>query len=177
MDVWIFLSRINRKDHFDVASIQNYPIPLSMETSLFCRMKDIPFLFTPHYHGKGQTDLRSGMLRFYKPMGQRAFKWSSGIILNSVFEKDILSKDFPQFVDKMTIVSPGVKSKMLNDIKREPGTILFVGRIVDYKGIDYIMDAMKMLKGRGLECKLRIVGEGPNRSELSSKASGSGHIR
>ena len=141
MDVWKFLSRIDREEHLDVASVQNYPIPLSMETSLFCRLNHIPFLFTPHYHGRGQTDLRSGMLRFYKPMGQRAFKWSSGIIVNSDFEKDLLIKDFPQFADKMTIVPPGVKSQMLQDIKREPGTILFVGRIVDYKGIDHVMDA------------------------------------
>ena len=90
--------------------------------------------------------------------------------MNSHFEKDLLIKDFPRFADKMTVVPPGAKNRSFFDVKREAGAILFVGRIVDYKGIDHVIDAMKVLKDRGLECRLRVIGEGPKKTELSSKA-------
>jgi glycosyltransferase involved in cell wall biosynthesis len=54
--------------------------------------------------------------------------------------------------------------------ERRPGRILFVGRLVEKKGVAVLLEALRGLDGRGYD--LRVVGDGPLRSELSSQASG-----
>ena len=44
--------------------------------------------------------------------------------------------------------------------------ILFVGRLVEEKGVDILIRAVSQLRNRGIDAKLSIVGEGPNRPSL-----------
>lgn len=44
--------------------------------------------------------------------------------------------------------------------------LLFVGRLVKEKGVQYLIEALKVLKGESANVKLLIVGEGPYRSTL-----------
>lgn len=53
---------------------------------------------------------------------------------------------------------------------RVPGTILFVGRLVEKKGTTVLLDAFKQLLAGRPDSKLRIVGEGPLRQDLERKA-------
>ena len=51
------------------------------------------------------------------------------------------------------------------DRVKEP-IILFVGRLVERKGVDYLLKAARILKDRGLRFKVHIVGDGPERGKL-----------
>jgi glycosyltransferase involved in cell wall biosynthesis len=42
----------------------------------------------------------------------------------------------------------------------EPGTILYVGRVRKYKGIQHLLEAVSLLRKRGVDARLRIVGTG-----------------
>lgn len=49
-----------------------------------------------------------------------------------------------------------------NKAKERVNDILFVGRLIPIKGVDYIIEAMKMLKDEyNLDLKLSIIGQGP----------------
>ncbi len=51
----------------------------------------------------------------------------------------------------------------------EPGTILYLGRIKRYKGVQTLLQALVLLHGRGVPATLRIVGEGDYRKELERR--------
>ncbi|QEH37844.1 Putative teichuronic acid biosynthesis glycosyltransferase TuaC [Aquisphaera giovannonii] len=47
--------------------------------------------------------------------------------------------------------------------------VLFVGNLLPVKGLDVLLDASRILRGRGLEFHLHLVGEGPLRRALSTR--------
>jgi len=53
-------------------------------------------------------------------------------------------------------------------------TVLFVGRMVEKKGLDTLIDAMAQLSGRGAALELLAVGEGPLKSDLQRRAAAAG---
>jgi colanic acid/amylovoran biosynthesis glycosyltransferase len=55
-------------------------------------------------------------------------------------------------------------------VERRKGRILFVGRLVEKKGVSVLLEALRLLDESGYD--LRVVGDGPLRSELTSQSSG-----
>jgi colanic acid/amylovoran biosynthesis glycosyltransferase len=55
--------------------------------------------------------------------------------------------------------------------QREPGRILFVGRLVEKKGLTVLIDALRLLPD-GLSWRLEVVGDGPLRAQLEQQAAG-----
>jgi glycosyltransferase involved in cell wall biosynthesis len=54
-------------------------------------------------------------------------------------------------------------------VTHEPARLLAVGRLVEKKGFDLLIDAMALLRDRGFACTLDIVGDGPLRDPLSDR--------
>jgi glycosyltransferase involved in cell wall biosynthesis len=53
---------------------------------------------------------------------------------------------------------------------RLPITFFFVGRLVSTKGIDLLLRAARQLRARGLDFRVNIIGDGPERSALEDAA-------
>jgi glycogen(starch) synthase len=43
--------------------------------------------------------------------------------------------------------------------------LIFVGRLFKQKGLDILIDALSLLRSRGMHVSLKVVGEGPRRME------------
>jgi glycosyltransferase involved in cell wall biosynthesis len=56
----------------------------------------------------------------------------------------------------------------------DPSYLLSVGRLAPEKGHKYLLEALAILKARGLKCHLEIVGSGPLEQELMSQVSDRG---
>jgi glycosyltransferase involved in cell wall biosynthesis len=52
----------------------------------------------------------------------------------------------------------------------DPGSLLFVGRLVERKGCEYAIRAVAQLRDAGRKAKLVVVGDGPERGALESLA-------
>jgi colanic acid/amylovoran biosynthesis glycosyltransferase len=50
--------------------------------------------------------------------------------------------------------------------EKDPNLVLYVGRLVPYKGCDYLLRAMKLVQRRRPEARLVVIGEGFFRTEL-----------
>ncbi len=49
---------------------------------------------------------------------------------------------------------------------RDPGRMLFVGRLIERKGAEYAVRALAALRGQGRAVRLTIIGDGPERARL-----------
>ncbi len=54
--------------------------------------------------------------------------------------------------------------------QREPGLILSVGRLVEKKGFEVLIDALSILKRRGTSFRAAIIGDGDQRAALAERA-------
>ncbi len=74
--------------------------------------------------------------------------------------------------EKVVVVPNGVdleefSSSSYNTKKYNASTVIFVGRLIPNKGLDYLVEAAKILAaGKVTKIKFRIVGEGPYRRQL-----------
>ena len=78
------------------------------------------------------------------------------------------------------IVPMGVDTELFNNKKRKLSpnsnctrrkSILFAGRLIDWKGVDFLLMAIPIILNKFPKTTLRIVGNGPERLRLEQKAS------
>lgn len=152
-----------KKSEYDVVHGHNYhAFPLFFARSV----KTQRFIVSPHYHGHGHTALRNFLLKFYKPLGKRIFKDADCIITDSNYEKELLARDFKLDKKNIDVIPLGIDTSEFNRVgeqAREDKTILFVGRLEEYKGVQYIIEALPFLEK---DFCLKIVGKGPYKTNL-----------
>ena len=156
-------------EQFDIVNVHNFHSPQALMASYYCRKQGVPFVFTTHYHGHGQTKTRDMLFRVYRAYGANIYAWSEKSICVSNYEKELVQNDFHLADDKITIVPNGGRDFQKVDVKKD-GSILYVGRLVKYKGVDHILASMAVLKGQGKMVVLRIIGSGPEKEALVDKA-------
>ncbi len=162
----IMLKRLNRDIlHFHL------PFPLAVISYLLMRPK-----------GKVVVTYHSDIVRqrlfriFYRPFLMRFLKRADSIITSSQNLKDN-SLVLKRFREKCRVIPYGIdfeEFRLTPEIaKRAQGIkerfkgplLLFVGRLVPYKGLKYLIEAMKEV-----EAKLLVIGEGPLRVRLKGLA-------
>lgn len=107
-----------------------------------------------------------------------ATRFAAAITANSDFTKKLFLELFGQSLKKKTKVIPGGvnleefkgSEKYLKDINRkyrlrDQKVVLFTGRLIKSKGIEYLVKAASMIHG-----KIIIVGDGPERKNLEALA-------
>ena len=152
-----------RRSEFDIVHGHNYhAFPLFF--SRYARKKR--FIVTPYYHGHGHTQLRDSLIRSYKPFGQKIFREADKVIALSNHEKDLLIKSFKIDGDKIVVIPSGINLAEFKDLEKVKGkhkTILYVGRLEEYKGLQYVIQAVPLLDAG---TRLEIVGNGPYKEHL-----------
>ena len=129
-----------------------------------------------HWH----SDILSqkALLRLYRPLQD----WLIGRADRIVGTTPVYVKESPwlqKVQDKCTFVPIGIEpvfpdekgSRKICERFAGKTLLLSVGRLVPYKGFQYLVEAMKQLPG---DCVLMLVGEGPLRSPLEEKVASEG---
>ena len=133
-------------------------------------------ILSPYYHGKGHTVFRDLLFKIYtKVFGNYFFNNADLIISPSDFEAEMLIHNFKLDRTKFLTIAPGVDEALFNlsgsrNLKKTH-SILFVGRIEEYKGLQYVIEAMEYISDI---CEdgfvLNIVGSGPYKDKLQNIA-------
>lgn len=127
-------------------------------------------IFTPHYHRSGHTSLRNALHKPYHLLGKIIFSRADKVICVSEFEKKMLCEDF-LVSDKVVKIPNGINLAEFQHLQRKEKksnekTLLYVGRLEEYKGVQYIIRALPSLP----EFRLEIVGSGPYENNLRKLA-------
>ncbi len=128
-------------------------------------------VFTPHYHRDGHTLVRNLLHKPYRPIGRKIFEKADRVICVSEYEKRNVISDFDILPGKIEKIPNGLNLAEFADIKHvkknnNEKTLLHVGRLEKYKGVQYIINVLPHLK----DFKLIIIGKGPYENDLHSLA-------
>lgn len=148
-----------KRSEFDIVHAHNY----HAFPAFFSRYANKKrFIVTPHYHGHGSSLLRDYLIKLYKPLGKKIFQEADRVIAVSKYEKALLMNDFTINGD-IAVIPNGIdlaEFKEIDKFKKEGDsdrTILYVGRLDEYKGIQYVVQALPLLAD---DIHLEIVGNG-----------------
>lgn len=118
------------------------------------------------------------LARLFAPIQRSFLNRCSAIIATSVNYVES-SPDLASFRDRTTVVPYGIDVRMFRHPPQElvasirrryrPPLLLTVGRLVYYKGFEYLVRAMKRVNGT-----LLIIGDGPQREPLMREVSANG---
>jgi glycosyltransferase involved in cell wall biosynthesis len=125
-------------------------------------------IFTPHYHGHGHTFFRNLLHTPYKFVAKKILDVSDCVICVSEYERSLLTKNFKIDQKKIVVIPNGINQADYVNMKKhkqDQKTILYVGRLEKYKGVQYLI---RVLPELGSNISLQIVGSGSYANSLSN---------
>ncbi len=158
LDLYRYLKR--NSDKYDVIHTHNY----HAFPALFAAMtkKQNKLIFTPHYHGKGGSVIRSLLLKPYRLLGSTIFKKADAVICVSDYERQLVRRDFGVYA---VVIPNGINLGRIQNAKpfEFPDKLIFyVGRIEKYKNVHTVVESMEYLDG----FHFYIAGKGNFEEEL-----------
>lgn len=162
-----------KKQNYDVVHAHSYHAFPALFVALAANQKR--FVFTPHYHRTGHTVFRNLLHKPYRLFGKVIFSKADSVICVSDYERSLVESDF-KIAEKTVKIPNGIDLQEFKDLKhpekgtdkkiRKEKTLLYVGRLEEYKGVQYIIQILPELQ----DFRLRIVGKGPYETELKNLA-------
>jgi colanic acid/amylovoran biosynthesis glycosyltransferase len=157
--------------HFGVDSVSGLRLARSFGVPLVVTFHGYDATMKEEYARKFSYDYRR-YLR-WRPVIQR--EGSLFIAISDFVRGKLISQGFPP--DKIVVHHIGVDTNVFTPEPSMPRlpVVLFVGRLVESKGCDYLIQAMISVQRYVPEAKLVVIGDGPLRGGLEKMASASLH--
>jgi glycosyltransferase involved in cell wall biosynthesis len=156
-----------REVEFDVVHAHGYHgFPMHFAAFAECDK----FVVTTHFHGVGHSNFRNCLIKMFKPIGKRTLMRADKIIAVSEYEKALLCKQFKLAEDKVVVIPNGVDFSEFSGLRKRSHdfkSILYVGYLLDYKGVQYLVEVLPKLAD---DVVLEIVGTGPFKPYLERHA-------
>lgn len=131
----------------------------------------IPLLVT--IHGSDLFPLKGSL---FKHLHRFVMKNSDIITVNSIATRNELVNRFPIYSSKIKVIPMGVDINLFKNRKiKKPKKysknkiLLFVGRLSDQKGLQYLIDSIPDIAKYDSKVKLLIIGEGPYEKVLQER--------
>lgn len=177
--LWFWkLRRIFKKEQPDVINAHS-PVPFMADVAVRAA-GEIPVVLTYHagsmLKGSGLVD---GILKLYEGyMLPRLFERVAHVV--AIYPDFVRSKI--RDVSRMSFIAPGTDVEKFVPSKEpiiKDADVLFVGRIQqtsEWKGLDVLLDAIRLLKARGNYITLKVAGDGDAVAQYQQKAEKMGII-
>jgi len=156
---------------FDVIHT-HWLIPQGLIGSILRKTLKIPHVAT--IHGSDLTIIKS--IRVLHPVCRFIVKNSDFITLNSTYMMHLLLQIVPGCEDKVRVIPMGVnpdvfqKSANIRGVSSTPDKIILsVGRLIDWKGTMYLIEAMPVILQKYPRSILYIIGDGPEKEKLKQR--------
>jgi glycosyltransferase involved in cell wall biosynthesis len=150
---WASARRIIRRTRPDVVYVNTIIQPL---WPILAAVRGIPVL--THVHEAEMSASRVIRHALYLP-----FRSSGAIVTNSRFSRQVLATVEPALAARSVVIDNGVPSPPAIAAPRESledaARVLFVGRLSPRKGADLAVKAIAVLRDRGVNARLEVVGD------------------
>ena len=122
----------------------------------------------------GEEVVQTGYNRLARMRGP-ALRACDAVLTVSSFTRDRLIGDFGVAPTRIRLVTSGVDTERFAPaLVREP-FILGVGRLIERKGFDRLIDAFALIAADFPDYRLKIIGKGPEEAALKARADRSGY--
>ena len=160
------LRRLLARQRFDVLHA-HWVIPQGLAALLAGAPRRVPMLCTSH--GGDLFGLRGPLARYLK---RRVLAQSAAVtVVSEAMREAVLALCPGQVVD---VVPMGTDLSGCFTPPDQPArasdTLLFAGRLVEKKGVVYLLDAVARLRAKGRAVTLTLAGDGPQRGALQAHA-------
>jgi glycosyltransferase involved in cell wall biosynthesis len=167
-----------REYDFDIVHV-HWPLPHVIPGWAARRAGDVALVLT--FHGVELTFARNSPLPFLTPLLRAAIRSADAVTANSTYTAGLIRKLYDRPVEIVpfgtTLPDPGPPTGPPGDAtpgaatggSGDPGgaELLFVGRLVERKGVHVLLEAMTRLPA---PVRLGVIGEGPMGRELEARA-------
>lgn len=149
-----------------VAAHIHWWVPGGLAVAGMLTRKRIPYILTTH--GSDVTLLHR--FTWLRTLANPLFRRAARATAVSSYLRDQLKA--ASGVDSFVLPMPYDDKKFTpgKEAPEEPPIITCIGRMIERKGQKYLVSALALLKQRGVECRLQLVGDGPMRAELEALA-------
>jgi colanic acid/amylovoran biosynthesis glycosyltransferase len=138
------------------------------------RNLDVPLIITFHGSDATATDLRYqkphfGHRQYLKNKGSLQKRGALFLAVSDFIRKKLLQQGFPE--DRVVLHYTGVNTDLFSPASTETApTILFVGRLVERKGAEFVIKATAEVQQQMPRVNLVLIGDGPSRADLEKQA-------
>lgn len=159
------LRRLLARQRFDVIHA-HWIIPQGLTAVLAGAPPRVPMLCTSH--GGDLFGLRGPLARRLKRL---VLARSAAVtVVSQAMREAVLALRPGQVVEVVPMGTDLTGCFTLSERpERVPGTLLFAGRLVEKKGVRYLLDAVARLRAQGSAVTLTIAGDGPQRAALQAQ--------
>lgn len=158
------IKKIIEKGNYDIVHVHLFPASAVVALCSLFLPNHTHYILTEH-----STFNRRRRIKFFKILDNLIYNRYFKIICISKSVKNSLIKWIPSTKNRIKIIPNGIpigfKSKDNSVIKKYD--VLFVGRLVRQKGINFLLEAVKIFQKKYKKTiRVAIVGEGPLKNEL-----------
>ncbi len=129
----------------------------------------LPYVITCH-----GTDVRLLETSYWRALAAPVMRRAAAITTVSEFLADDIRRVFREAARKIMVTPMPLDierfARGADAAKVSPPRVLFAGNLIASKGVDVLIDAIALLRDRGVSCQLRIIGAGPEESKLHALA-------
>lgn len=157
------LRRVIRDVSPDVVQVHNTKSRLFI-TLLSRKLKKAGIDEVHYFHGETWVDQKQ---HFYNLLDRALFRSAPHVVVVAEYQKTLLCKwGVPE--DRITVIYNGIQAGAPPaENRHDKGFLLTVGRLSREKGHGILLEAVCLLKQRGVKgFRLHVVGDGPERSKL-----------
>lgn len=151
------------------AHFANHP---TLAAFVIHRLTGIPYSFTAH-----GSDIHRDQRMLREKVADASF-----VVPISHFNRELISRVCGgEFREKLKVIHCGVDTRVFQPVGRvrrsgtdRPFTILCIGKMHEVKGQMYLIEACRRLRNRGIRFCCQLVGDGPDRAQLSERIDAAG---
>ena len=160
-------ARLARSERYDVVHV-HWPIPHALLGMAARHATGVPLVLT--FHGVELTWTRR-QWPLLTPLLRRMIRTADAVTANSSYTAGMIRRVYDREVVRVPFGATIQAPAAVHDAAKPAGApfeLLFVGRLVERKGVHYLLDALSRLH-TSRPVYLRVVGEGPMRPELEEQ--------
>ena len=160
----------NRK-RFDVIHAHSHLFYSTNITALLRKAGGPPLVITNH--GVFSTSASNTLQDLYFPMvGSPTLRTADAVLCYTEADKETIMK-FGVHRDRIKVIHNGIDSALFTPgpAKHEIPQVLWIGRMVKGKGLEYLIEAFKVLKEKGVVFQAVLVGKGVDKEKVQQSLS------